>query len=211
VHRPFVFNYTRRSREDIEQIGRWDKEHNGGRVVGAWRPFEHPQLGPVEIGGYDPRIGIWNAPEARIAELCDAHTRVLLRVASLAPRVTVTPGPVEPLGGGLHRVTAVVENRGYLPTYVLSSSRDLPWNDPLRARIVPGEGVTLAGGDASQIVGHLEGWGSYDNGGTPSFARTTATPVRARVSWVVRGQGCVAIEAGAARVGTVSATATVKA
>ena len=42
---------TRRTRVDVEAIGRWDRDHNGGRVVGGWRPFVHPQLGPVEIGG----------------------------------------------------------------------------------------------------------------------------------------------------------------
>ena len=67
VHRPFVLNYTRRTRADIEQMAAGIGTHNGGRVVGGWVPFEHPQLGPVEVGGYDPRVGIWNPPEDRPA------------------------------------------------------------------------------------------------------------------------------------------------
>jgi hypothetical protein len=207
VHRPFVHNYARRTRADIEQMARWDRDHNTGRLVGSWTPFVHPQLGPVEIGGFDPRIGIWNPPEDRLADLCAAHAKVFLRIAALAPRVRLSDARAVPLGGGLTRVSAVVENLGYLPTYVLSSAKELPWNDPLRARLVPGEGVTLEGGDAEQLVGHLEGWGwgGHPEGALPSYARSDGTPVRRRLTWVVRGEGSVTVRAGAARVGSVSA------
>jgi hypothetical protein len=205
MHRPFVKNYTQRTREDIVRIARWDRDENGGRVVGTWRPFVHPQLGPVEVGGYDPRIGLSNPPEAHLAELCSAHARVLLRIAALAPRLRVTGARAEPLGGGISRVSAVVENVGYLPTYVLSSAKAFPWNDPVHARLVPGDGVALAGGDATIAVGHLEGWGGYEGSDTPAFARTERAPVRGRASWVVRGAGTVEIRAGAARVGSVGA------
>ena len=204
VHRPFVLNYTRRTRADIEQMGRWDRDQNGGRVLGTWAPFVHPQLGPVEVG-YDPRVGIWNPPEDRLGGVCAAHARVFFRIAALAPRVQVTAVSTEALGGGLTRISAVVENVGYLPTYVLSSAKELPWNDPLRARLVTGEGVSIAGGDPQQLVGHLEGWGGYNRDASPSFARSEGAPVRRRLSWVVRGTGSVTVEASAARVGKVSA------
>jgi hypothetical protein len=206
VHRPFVLNYTRRTRADIEQMARWDRDQNGGRVVGGWAPFEHPQLGPVEIGGYDPRVGIWNPPEDRLPGLCAAQAKVFLRIAALAPRVRVASIDAEALGGGLTRVSAVVENLGYLPTYVLSSAKELAWNDPLRGRILPSEGVSLAGGDLEQLVGHLEGWGGYMRLGTPSFARSEGVPVRKRLTWVVRGRGSVTVEASAARVGAARAS-----
>jgi hypothetical protein len=203
VHRPFVLNYSRRTREDIEAIGRWDREKNQGRIVGAWKPFVHPQLGPVEVGGYDPRFGMTNPPPEQLPELCDRHARVFFRIAALAPRVRVIAVETTPLGGGLSRVSAVLENTGYLPTYVLSSARELPWNDPLRTRLVPDAGVEIVGGEAEQVVGHLEGWGGHERSASPSFARTVAAPVRQRVSWVVKGQGSVTIRARATRVGQI--------
>jgi hypothetical protein len=209
VHRPFVLNYVKRTREDIETIARWDRAENGGRVIGGWRPFVHPQLGPVEIGGYDPRFGIWNPPPEKLADLCAAHEKVFFRLAALAPRVRVSGIAATPLGGGLTRISAVVENLGYLPTYVLASAKTLAWNDPLRARLVAGPGTEIAGGDEEQLVGHLEGWGGYERSYTPSFARTEGVPVRRRVTWVVRGTGSVSIRAGAARVGTVEARVSV--
>src|SRR5262249_4536659 len=70
VHRPLVQNSQRRTRADLIAMGRWDRDHNQGRVLGAWRPVDHPQLGPVEVGGYDPRFGVWNPPPERLAEVC---------------------------------------------------------------------------------------------------------------------------------------------
>jgi hypothetical protein len=209
IRRPFVANYKRRTREELVQIARWDKDHNGGRIVGTFAPFEHPQLGPVEIGGYDPRFGVTNPPEHRLAEVCEAHAKVFFRLAALAPRVRVAQALATPLGGGLTRVSAVVENLGYLPSFVLRSAKSLPWNDPLRARLVPGEGVVLAGGEASVEIGHLEGWGGYDRLRTPSFARSEGAPARRRVEWVVRGEGTVTIEASSARIGRARATVTI--
>jgi hypothetical protein len=209
MHRPFVQNYQRRTREEIAQIAVWDREHNGGRVIGAWHAFEHPQLGPVEIGGYDPRIGIWNPPLDRLAEICAQQARVFLRLAALAPRVVVTAIEAEAIGEGLTRVRAVVENHGYLPTYVLASARALPWNEPLRARIVieaeAGAAIELVAGEAMTTVGHLGGWGGFYRMSNPSFARTGGEATRRRVEWIVRGKGTVTIRAGGARVGQVEA------
>jgi hypothetical protein len=203
VQRPFVKNYSVRKREDVERIAAWDREHNAGRVVGGFSPFDHPQLGPVEIGGYDPRVGVWNPPYERIAEVCDAQVRMFLRLTMLAPRLRLR-ATSERLGAGLARVTAVVENVGYMPTYFLDSARESPVSDPLRARLTLGDGVTVLG-DATHEVGHLGGWGGYERPFTPSYARTASSPTRRRVSWLVRGAGPVNVEVASARMGVVEA------
>jgi Zinc carboxypeptidase len=205
LHRPFVWNYQRRTREDILKIARWDREHNEGRVIGAWRPFEHPQLGPVEVGGYDPRFGIWNPPPERLAEVCDGQARFFLRLAALAPRLRLSSVQAASLGDGLTEVSAVVENLGYLPTNILATAKPLPWNDPVRARLSFGDGVALVSSDAERTVGHLGGWGGYEKSASPALARTSGELVRGRVSWVVRGRGRVVLSAGAARIGHVEA------
>src|SRR5262249_31340315 len=55
----FYDYYNRVSREDLVKLACWDRDENGGRCFPPWRPFTHPQLGAVEIGGIDPRVGIW--------------------------------------------------------------------------------------------------------------------------------------------------------
>jgi hypothetical protein len=205
VLRPFVFNYQRRKHEDLVQIARWDSEHNQGRVIGAWRRVVHPQLGEVEIGGPDPRFGIWNPPPERLAEVCAEQARFFFRMASLAPRLRITSAEAVRIGDDLWEVSATVDNLGYLPTFVLSSSRALPWNDPVRARIAAGEGVALAAGEAEIEVGHLDGWGASELLSAPLLPRSAGGPRRKRVRWVVRGRGAVKIWAGCPRAGHVEA------
>ncbi len=210
VERPFIKNYENRNRrEDILKIAQWDRDHNQGRLIGSWRPFEHPQLGPVEIGGYDPLIGVWNPPFERIAELCDAQSKVFFRLAALAPKIVVTSLTSEPLSGGLHRVTAIVENRGYLPSYVLESARNRNFSDPVRVALELQDGLALVDGEADAPVGHLMGWGGNDRNVTPMFMRSTVEHSRRRATWVVRGTGSLNVTASSARTGRAVASLTI--
>lgn len=205
LHRPFVWNYQRRTRDDLVKIGRWDREHNKSRVIGQWRPFHHPQLGDVELGGYDPRLGLWNPPPEHLPGVCARQARFFLRLAALAPRLRLTAVEAASIGEGMTRVSAVVENIGFLPTNVLRTAKALPWNDPVRARIEAGEGVEIISGEEQQTVGHLGGWGGYEKASSPAMARTSGELVRRRVAWVVRGRGALVLRASAARVGQVEA------
>jgi len=90
-----------------------DAEQVDGFV--AWTPFKHPTLGDVEIGGFKPYVTV-NPPAAKIAELGAAHAKFALHLASLFPKVRVAKAEAAALGGGLFRVTAEIENTGYLPT-----------------------------------------------------------------------------------------------
>ncbi|MFO0549504.1 MAG: M14 family metallopeptidase [Polyangiaceae bacterium] len=204
VKRPFIKNYEERTgRADILKIAAWDRDHNRGRIVGAWRHFHHPQLGDVEVGGYDPLIGIWNPPLERLAEVCDAQTRLFLRLAALAPRVTVDKPKVEPLEGDLYRVELVVSNEGYLPTYFLGSAKVREFADPLRARLELDPAMSLLAGNNVELVGHLSGWGGNDRSTSPSLARSTNEHTRHRLTWIIRGSGELTITIGNARCGEV--------
>ena len=162
---PFVDHYTHTGREELERLAAWDREHNAGRVVRPWRPVEHPQLGPVEVGGWDPRVGVSNPPYERLPEICAAQAGLWLRVAGLAPRPCVEEFRAEPLADGLSRVEAVVANHGYLATCGLPSAAGLPWNTPPRAVLSAGEGRLAVAGDGSRELGHLAGWGRGLHGG----------------------------------------------
>ncbi len=203
VLRPFVWNYQRRLREEGPKMAVWDRDHNEGRIFQPWIPMDHPQLGPVEVGGYCPLIGMWNPPPNRLNDVCTAQSRVFLRLAALAPRLRIVGVEVESLGAGLSAVRATVENIGYLPTFVLASSKALPWNDEVYADIELEGNVRLVSGSVRAEVGHLGGWGNHGNSPLPSQPGTWSTggPVRKKVRWVVRGEGVVRIVAGAARVG----------
>lgn len=94
----------------------WVLEHVGDKGFRQWEAFDHPQLGPVEIGGM---VYIWsyrNPPGKLLEEICHNNVMFNLRHAAAAPRILVDEIRAEALGAGLHKVTAIISNHGYLPT-----------------------------------------------------------------------------------------------
>ncbi|MBX3351653.1 MAG: hypothetical protein KF684_01860 [Phycisphaeraceae bacterium] len=80
-----------------------------------WQPFDHPQLGRVEIGGFVPGFKL-NPPPSEHARLIDEQTQFLATVIDRIPRVVFDEPVVERVGNGVYRVTVVVRNEGQLPT-----------------------------------------------------------------------------------------------
>lgn len=200
----FVDYYTHLARADLERLGRWDREENGGRVFVPWRPARHPQLGEVEVGGLDPRLGLWNPPPERLGEICAAQSAAFLRVAAMAPALSVARVARESAGEGATRLTLAIDNLGYLPTYVLSSAQKLPHAEPLtvEARALGGCEL-LDPGDARRAIGHLEGWGRgrFASETLLTYARSRGNQSRAVVSYLVRGRGVLELRVGSCRVG----------
>ena len=81
----------------------------------AWTPFTHPTLGQVEIGGFRP-YAITNPAASEIDALGKSHAEFAMYLATLFPRAAISGFTAAPIGGGLYRVSADVENAGYLPT-----------------------------------------------------------------------------------------------
>ena len=202
----FVQYYERFSRENLVQLAWWDRDQNAGRCFPPWRPFVHPQLGPVEIGGLDPRFGIWSPPVHELAAVCESQTQVFLRVAALAPRVRIARVDRTTLDGGLTRIDIRVENEGYLATYGVPSAKTLDFNEPLYATARALGCELVDPGAAHQLLGHLDGWGHglHTGANLPSYPGTRGSTNAAWASYLVRGRGALEIKAGSARTGFVS-------
>ncbi|MEQ1565685.1 MAG: M14 family metallopeptidase [Myxococcota bacterium] len=204
--KPFVDHYSKLSRKDLRALAAFDRQHNAGRVFGPWRPFVHPQLGDVELGGLDARVGVWNPPYERLAETCSSQCAAFLRVAALVPRASLTVAEQEKTGD-VTRVVLRVANHGYLATYGLPSAAALPHAEPMRLT-ARAEGVELlAPASGMAEIGHLEGWGSGLYGGASVFSPTTHGNGHERfVTLVVRGAGLVRVEVSSCRTGTLALT-----
>ena len=202
--KPFVKSYTDLKREDIIAIAEWDRDHNAGRTVVEWRRFAHPQLGGVEIGGIDSRVGMWNPPYEAIAETCNQQSAAFLRVAAMAPRIRFADVSMEKLTEDLTRVDMVVENVGYLPSYVLSSARKLTWNEVPYIEFVC-EGCSLVEGPVQRSLGHLDGWGrgAGEGIGAPYYPYGRGSTGTAKQSIVVKGAGTVTAKIKSCRIGEI--------
>ncbi|MEM7306334.1 MAG: M14 family zinc carboxypeptidase [Planctomycetota bacterium] len=122
-----------------------------------WTPFEHPELGPVEIGGFapfarlDPPAGEWDA-------IADKHLDFLLGLGELLPRVELVECTMEPVGEGLWRVEAAVENAALLPLQSRSARRTRTVR-PAKVELVLPEAATLVAGRHMQQLSELDGSG----------------------------------------------------
>ena len=202
----FVDRYTHFERADMVKLAKWDAEHNASRVLVPWKKVHHPQLGEVEVGGIDPRIGLWNPPYDRIDEVCRGVSAAYMHIAALAPKV-VADSHVTAAGGDLTRLDVRVENHGYLATYGLSSAKKLEWNEPLVAEITTSGGCSLANPrEARQEVGHLDGWGrgKYEGTGALYYMRSRGNTGAKTLSWTLRGKGLATVRIGSCRTGWIT-------
>lgn len=205
----FVDRYDHLDRADLERIARWAHEKGGDLLQRPWVAVDHPQLGPVEVGGLDPRFSLWNPPPDRLAGVCRGQVAMTLRIAALAPRLAITDVSVVRLEDGWHRVEATVCNEGYLPTWVVAPGRSVPHGEPVVATCETDDGVLADPAAARVEVGQLDGWGRgrFSRDAALYFQRSRGTTGMRRVSWVVRGTGKVRIRAGSCRTGFVEAWA----
>ena len=198
--RPYYRNYAIQQRDEIGALAQWDTRENGARVFAAWRPFVHPQLGEVEIGGIDPVRGLINPPEKEIARICRDLASLAIALPALAPRLE-TRIAATPITGNLTKITLVAANSGYLPTYVTAASLQQPWNQGLQVRFEASGCVLHSGAPVTQ-AGHVRGWGrgAHEEGNAPFFQKSQGVQ-DLTMSWVVEGSGEIQIEIGCPRTG----------
>jgi hypothetical protein len=200
--KPFVDHYAKLDRKDFRALAKMDKEVNEGRVFKRWKKVSHPQLGEVEVGGFDGRVGIWNPPFSKLPETCATQSAAFLRVAALLPSVRLEVASREAVGAGHTRIELRIANAGYLPTHGLPSARHLPLSEPLRVT-TSGEGVKLvAPSEAIVEIGHLDGWGAGLHNGSSIFMPWTRGNAQERfVTLVAEGRGTLTVKVGSSRVG----------
>ena len=196
--------------DDDVKLMEWSDRVLGGEGFVNWRAFDHPQLGRVEIGGWKTKSVWQNAPPQFLPDLCHKHCLFTLAHATMNPRLTVELAGAEALGGDLYKLTLILRNTGFLPTYTSKKGLERKAMRPITVEVFPGDGVTVVNGEREQEIGHLEGrsnkvHGGWGGGGYP-------TDNARRLEWVVQGApgNTVRLEARAYRAGTVRSDLTLE-
>jgi hypothetical protein len=167
-----------------------------------WYPFEHPQLGAVELGGWD-LLNCWTNPPPELLEKEIApHSDFAIFHLLISPKLEVHTLDVKPVGDGVYHIRLVLCNTGWLPTNVTQKAIERKAARPIEVKLTLPDGATLINGEKKIECGQLEGrvqkrsllW-SADEG----------TPDRVKVEWVVAAAqgGTLKLEAWHARAGTV--------
>jgi hypothetical protein len=177
---------------------RWDEEELSGRGFADWAPYEHPQLGRVEIGGWRSKFTRQNPPPHLLKGELELYVPWMMWLAEISPRIVLRDVEAAPLGSGLFRITGVVENEGYLPTYITRRALDAEIAVPVRVGLELRD-AELVSGSLRTDLGHL--MGTRDAQG-----RSGAAGTRRTVEYVVRATGnnaLVSITARSEKGGTV--------
>ncbi|MFH7042021.1 M14 family metallopeptidase [Paucibacter sp. JuS9] len=193
--------------EDDLKLMKWSDEQCDGQAHVDWRPFFHPQLGAVEIGGWD-KMNYWRNPPPALREREAARFPAwLTQIALSLPKLELVRTEVRALGADTWRVRLAVANSGYLPAYVTRRALErkvvrgvmfdihLPANDPEISLISGKERV-----EGPQLEGHAPKQSQLAFIGTREV-----TADRAVAEWVLRAPTGtrLTLTASAERAGTI--------
>lgn len=180
---------------ELEKL-RWNDEEMNGKIFVNWEPYNHPQLGKVEIGGfinkmYDPiyksYINLMCYPGKVYADSLTKHTKWNLYLVSMSPYVRITEVKVIAGESGYYKIVASVQNQGFLPTYITQYALRNQTAKTVQAKISL-TGATLVLGNENIDLGHLSG---NLHTGRARFVRGNQANSSKTAEWMVKATGKV--------------------
>jgi murein tripeptide amidase MpaA len=202
----FIDWYREHPVEDDLKLLKWNDEVLGGKGFVSWYPFDHPQLGPVELGGWDTLYTWSNPPQALLEKEIARFPPWLVWHLLISPRLTIHEASASWLGQDTWTVRLVVDNTGWLPSYVTKRALANKLTRGVVCEIELPEGARLETGKPREELGQLEGR-AYKPATPSSWSGWggDVTDERAKVEWVVRApkRGTVLLTARHERAGTV--------
>lgn len=190
--------------EDDLKLLAWSDAHCAGLAYVDWRAFEHPQLGAVEIGGWD-KLNYWRNPPPPLREReVERFPAWLEQIALCLPRLELVRAEAQALGADTWRVRLCVANAGWLPACVTQRALERKVVRGVMFEIELPPEAALASGLARVEGPHLQGH-------APSHSQQHFLPERditgerALAEWMVRAaRGTrIALAARADRAGLV--------
>jgi murein tripeptide amidase MpaA len=178
--------YRTHSLDDELQLLAWVDDNVPGGYV-EWYEFDHPQLGRVELGGWNSELVFRNPPPHLLQAEVEPHSQLAVRMALSSPILRHRDTIVESLGGDTWRVRVVVENAGWMKTEVTQRGLDSGYVLPMIAQIDLPDGASLVGGSARLELGQLAGRALKQNAVRSFSTSSDGTDDRTVAEWIVRG------------------------
>lgn len=195
--------------EDDLKLMKWNDGVLNGKAYIDWYPFEHPQLGKVELGGWDMLNSWTNPPLPFLEKEVALFPEWVLWHLMISPRLELRTAEVKALGGGTYRVRLVVENSGWLPTYITKKAVEKKVSRGVICEIELPQDATLHSGKVREELAQLEGRSNKSAFADPWEGTTDD---RLKVEWVVNAPngGKVKLTARHERAGVVRAEVELK-
>jgi len=182
----FIDWYREHPLEDALKMLKWSDEKLDGKGYVDWYAFEHPQLGKIELGGWNMQYAWRNPPPQYLEREIAPFAEWLTWHALISPRLELHSAQATPLGDGNYLVRLVVQNTGWLPTYVSKKALERKVVRGVICEVRLPEGAKLLSGKERHDFGQLEGRAYVGSSATPwAVWRAGGTPDRLKAEWVI--------------------------
>jgi hypothetical protein len=140
----------------LEQL-RYIDEELGGKYFIPWHKYNHPTLGEVEIGGFNPKFWNQNPPPELLEEWARKEAMFNIFLAKSLPQVKIVSTKIERVKkeAGAYEIVSVVTDEGYLPTALKMADR-IKIVRPDNVQISLPDGLEFVGSRARQDIGYLQ-------------------------------------------------------
>lgn len=81
-----------------------------------WQPYNHPQLGLVEIGGVDYKYTFQNPPHQFLPQEVEKMSLFIVENAKMLPKLIIDKVSYEAVGPDTYSITALIGNVGFMNT-----------------------------------------------------------------------------------------------
>ena len=192
----FIEWYREHPPADDMKLLAWSDRELGGEGYVDWYPFDHPQLGRIELGGWN-RLGVFrNPPKKYLEREVKRFPPWLTWQALTLPKLELMRADVTALGPDTWRIRMAVHNTGYLPSYVTRRALDRKITRGVVYEIALPEGAHLVSGKSRVVGSQLEG-----RSGKPSLQAFLPNPDvtgdRGQCEWTVRAAAGTSVEVSA--------------
>jgi len=163
---------------------RWAGQQSIPDVFVDWKTIDHPDFPgqKVEVGGIVP-YAINTPPYKLVPDIVKKNTMFVLKMADLQPQIDLANIKTEKLTNGLTRITVDVMNKGTIASHSKLGERSY-WVKKVNVKLNTTGNQSVVSGKKNQGLNSLEGYSSQT------------------LTWLVKGEGKVTIEAGSPTTGT---------
>lgn len=173
--------------EDDLKLMKWNDTVLKGKGFVDWYEFDHPQLGRVELGGWQSLFTWSNPPPQMLEKEIAPFSRWLVWHALISPKLEILEATAMALGKDTWRVRLALQNTGWLPSYITKMAKNRKLARGIVCEIGLPENAKLETGRPREELGQLEGR-AYKPAAANTWAGSSAdeTDERVTLEWVVR-------------------------
>ncbi|KPL06820.1 carboxypeptidase [bacterium SM23_57] len=169
--------------EDDHKILVWADENVGKDAYVDWYEYQHPQLGKVELGGWNNMYTWRNPPHHMMGKEAARNVPFALALGRMLPHLVIQTLEINKISEYTYTVNLVVDNSGFFPTYTSNQGKKQGGIRPIRVELETPEGLEILNGRNKEELGHLEG---RSNKIGSIFLIASPTDNRERLEWTLK-------------------------